>query len=245
MPVTVNITFENWIFKWIPHLFDPFLSVPLWEKIIWDIKVNIIFHLHHKENGHFYIPSLLLSDNVRFELKTFPRVLISTIKHMPLSPFKCRNNMKMLDEKSYSGVKGRDLERRSQSPFFQRHGARVSVPPADAASLCRRGAAGPGSAASAASRRSAQSWSGPKIRRCHSTCTCSFVAERWNETQEGAERWGGDSGNKNGSRGGEFPAWDVDSQRAAVEQPERKTNWIQTRRGRLEEFGTSVSALSP
>lgn len=42
-----------------PSPVRPFLSVPLWEKTMRDIKVNILFHLHPEEIVHFQFDRFL------------------------------------------------------------------------------------------------------------------------------------------------------------------------------------------
>lgn len=102
MPVTVNITFENWIFKWIPHLCDPSYQSHCGKRQCGTLKWILYFISILKKLCIFSLTiffPLTLSTLCRkcFNINNTKQQGI----HMRLSPFKCYNNMAKLDEQGF------------------------------------------------------------------------------------------------------------------------------------------------
>lgn len=194
MPVTVNITFENWIFKWILHLCDPSYQSHCGKRQCGTLKWILYFISILKKLCIFSL-TIFFPWHCPLcvgKVSHWQSININNTKqqgiHMRLSPIKCYNNMAKSDGQGFERIYIRFEWRpwgRNQSPSFQWYDAHVSVLAADAPSLCWHDATGPGSAASAVFLCSGQFWSVLGIHWRHSTRTRSFVAEGERRHKEG------------------------------------------------------------
>lgn len=237
MPVTVNITFENWIFKWIPHLCDPSYQSHCGKRQCGTLK------------WIFYFISILKKLCI-FSLTVFwffswhcPRcvgnVLITTTPNNREFTCACLRLSVAITWQSWTS----EVLRRNQSPSFQWYDAHVSVPAADAPSLCWHDATGPGSAGPPVFLCSGQFWCVLGIHWRRSTSTRSFVTEG-----EKRHKGGGRAMRNKRSISGWEP-WLREAQSGSGCRESWGGEWVNqrdmNRRRRWKEFRMFVSALSP